>query len=248
MVMGSSCAKRIRLLNLFLIWLPGRRKCHISLVFWIKSSEVAWPLTFCSLFMSSKHYLGHRDTNVKYVQWEQLWLGPWRWTWACCVVLCFCPSFPSFISFPLLLPFFPLILPLPPSTESAVWHTGSVHLLVDSVPVILCGVCWRWWPVGVLWCNDPCHCLSLPPVSKGEKWIEGNGAGINTHKEMHWRGTVNLWMFICQLGCCPGNLLSSRWYAIHFLCCSSRNIRRDNKGYLTQAQISSNCKNLTETC
>lgn len=136
----------------------------------------------------------------------------------------------------------------PPSTESAVWHIGSVHLLVDSVPVILCGVCWRWWPVGVLWCNDPCHCLPLPPVSEGEKWIEGNGAGINTHKERHWRGTVNLWMFICRLGCCPGNLLSSRWYAVHFLYCSSRNIRRDNKGYLTQAQIRSNCRYLTETC
>lgn len=163
MVMGSSCAKRIRLLNLFVMWLPGRRKCHISVVS-EKSSEVAWPLTFCSLFMSSKHYLGHRDTNVKYVQWEQLWFGPWGWTWAYCVVLCFCPSFPSFISFPPA----PSFLSSDSATESAVWHTGPVHLLVDSVPVILCGGCWGRWPVGVLWCNDPCHCLPLPPVSEGE--------------------------------------------------------------------------------
>lgn len=112
----------------------------------------------------------------------------------------------SFVSSPLpfrLIPFFPshlssdsscsAILPFPLTLPvSAVCHTGPVHLLVDSVSVISCGSCWGRWPAGVLWCNDPCHCLPPPPVIEGEKWIEGNGASINTHKETHCWGSGNL--------------------------------------------------------
>lgn len=157
----------------------------------------SWPNIWLSTVIpcSSKHYLGHRDANVKcvclcVVGWGSK-LRPGTWSFVSSPLpFRLIPLFPSHLSSDssrsAILPF-PLTLPV-----SAVCHTGPVHLLVDSVSVILCGSCWGRWPAGVLWCNDPCHCLPPPSVIEGEKWIEGNGASINTHKETHCWGSGNL--------------------------------------------------------
>lgn len=140
--------------------------------------------------LQTEHYLGHRDTNVVcpmriVVIWAQgINLGLPRGA-----LLLFLPLFCLILPLPSHLSSHSTLLPFPFTLHaSAVCHTGPVHLRVGSVSVILCDSCWGRWPAGVLWCNDPCHCLPPPPVIEREKWIEGNGASINTHKETHCRG------------------------------------------------------------
>lgn len=85
---------------------------------------------------------------------------------------------------------FPFIFPAPSHSLSHAlpfvclqWHTGPVHLFVESVVVMLCGSCRGQWLQGVLWCNDPCHHL-LPPSGqlRGRK-----GCKVTGQAEMHIR-------------------------------------------------------------
>lgn len=157
------------------ITITPRQKCQASLVmqescYVAMTRLVHFPnLRLYAIFLcTTKHYLGHGNTNVKcyrmriVVVWAMGTNNPTSFT----LSLSFLPVppffphssvFPLFHCFPLSYALCCLSLPV-----SVLWHTRHVHLFVESVVVMLCGSCWGQWPLGVLWCNDPCHRLSTP--------------------------------------------------------------------------------------
>lgn len=181
---GSCCVKKKMCVGDGLVAITWRQKCQTSEVAMVSLTSTirAQPLTFCNLSMFKQTLSGswkykcqvfpHENSSDLDPEGKQ---GP---------IVSFSLSVLSLsdLSSPLVHFMFPVTSSLSLSftfpafsrslPASAMWHTGPVHLLVDSVVVISCGSCRGQRPAGVLWCNDPCHRLS-PPSGQWQGEVDG---------------------------------------------------------------------------